>query len=118
MQEFLIAMENEVGEKCFYYPFNLWDIILWKQHLVGKIDICIHLGIMCGEYRIIYDLFIYCFSAKMEKKKNPTGTKHPQQVCKTGILFSISFDFENSSRITTVLLPTVLQKKKKTDASL
>ena len=48
MQEFLIAMENEAGETCFYYLFNLWDIIMQKQHLVGKIDICIHACNMCG----------------------------------------------------------------------
>ena len=46
MQEYLIAMENETGEMCFYL-FNLWDIITWKQYLVGKINICIYACIMC-----------------------------------------------------------------------
>ena len=48
MQELLVAIENESGETCFYYLFNLWDIIMWKKHLMGKIDICIHPFIMCG----------------------------------------------------------------------
>ena len=75
MQEFLIAMENETGETCFYYLFNFMGYYyVQKQHLVGKIDICIHACSMCVQYRTIYDLFFYCFSAKMEKKeKNNWG---------------------------------------------
>ena len=43
MLEFIIAMENETGEVCLYYLFKfLWDFIMWKHHLVGKIYICIH----------------------------------------------------------------------------
>ena len=93
MLEFLIAMENETGEMCFYYLFNLWDIYMQKQHLVVKIDICIHACIMCGQYRTVYDLFIYCFSAKMEKKeKNQPGPSAPSR-CVELVFCSAFFQF-------------------------
>ena len=66
----------------------LWDIIMQKQHLMGKIDICIQACSMCVQYRKIYHLFFYCFSAKMEKKdKKQLGPGAPGRYVKQVFLF-------------------------------
>ena len=51
------------------------NIIMWKQYLVGKTDICIQIGqyMTCS--------FIALVPRKKEKKRT-TGARSPQQVCK------------------------------------
>ena len=65
MLEFIIAMENETGEACFYY-FSLNVIgYFWMQNKSQK---KILFGSIYGEYGVNTGLLIYWFFYVLEKK--------------------------------------------------
>ena len=92
MQEFITAMENQAGEMCFLYFFNIMGYYYAEYNKSWKI--------ICGLiYRLYLDntgLFmtdsVYCSSTKSKKKKKKERRRrrHPGKVGKTGVLPSTS----------------------------
>ena len=92
MLEFIIAMENETGEMCFYYLFIFYGILLCGNDTSwAKIYICIYALCVDNTGQFMTGSFIVLVpkTKKMKPTMKSTGARCPWQVCKTGVLSSI-----------------------------
>ena len=90
MQEFVIAMENETGEVCFYYLFNFYGILLCRNNTLWVKLIFAFMHALCVDNtgQFMHGSFIV-FSAKMKEGEKDNWARCPQQVCKT--VFCLAF---------------------------
>ena len=84
MLEFIIAMENEAGEMCFFCLVSCYEILLCGK-ITGCAAIYIWIKSEITQDGLFLRFFFYCFSMTAKKEEEGKEGGHPQKVCTTGV---------------------------------